>query len=441
MNKTQLLKVVCFCIIFTFLFGAVSKILTSTGDYRNYQWITGFYEEEDNSLDAVYIGSSTCYAFWNSLVGWNEYGIAIYPYASNDQPFEATEYLIKETRKTQSDAVFIVNIKMIEDDGTISTDRMHYLLDYIPSSITKLQLTNYLVEKANYSFSESLEFYLPVIRFHTRWSELTPKDFDYEVDGLKGASFYSTYLNDHEDLSSQYIVTDETNEIAESTIETLDSLLDYCEEEDINILFVTVPQVRKTEEEIKNINALAEYISARGFDVLSLLNEADEVGLDLTQDFYNYMHANIHGSIKYTHFLAKYLIENYGFEDKRGQEEYSDWDEGYTSYAAKISRSVLDIELDQEHRDYNLSAPTSLAVSSLDGDAKITWDGVDGAEGYAIYRNTTTWELVDYVYETSYIDETYEAGTSSSYRVVPFYETDGENYYGNFTYAGVSLSD
>lgn len=434
MKKARMVKAAVFCVLFVILFGAATKIV-SAADYRNYQWIAGFYEEREASLDAVYIGSSNCYAFWNSVAAWEEYGIAVYPYTCNAQPFEAAEYLMKETRKTQPDAVFIVNLNTITDGGEISVEQMHYLLDYMPLSRNKLALTNFLADKGGYSLSERLEFYFPIIRYHARWNELQPEDFAYEVDGLKGTIHYASYLKKSVDLSESYNTSGEKTTLPDGTLETLDGLLDYCDTEKIRVLFVAVPQARN-DEDLKTINALAERISERGYDVLSLLNTPEQVGLDLKRDFYNERHTNIHGSIKFTQYLSEYLVEHYGFQDKRGREDYRDWDEAYERYAELMAPYVLDFELDPDHRAYDLSAPASVKATAQDRNVTLTWKAVEGADGYAIYRKGASWEQIAQVDGQSYSDEALEDDTTYVYTVVPFYETDGEKYYGHFSYSG-----
>ena len=59
-------KCAAFGAIFAVLFGLMARTLRYFPDYRNYQTIGGFYHESENSLDAVYLGSSNCYAFWNA---------------------------------------------------------------------------------------------------------------------------------------------------------------------------------------------------------------------------------------------------------------------------------------------------------------------------------------------------------------------------------------
>ena len=95
-KKRYSLRVVLFITIFLILFITLLWLFSNHPDHRIYQMIGGFYEEPEDSLDGVYIGSSNCYAFWNHLVAWENYGIAVYPYASGSQPFYAAEYLIRD---------------------------------------------------------------------------------------------------------------------------------------------------------------------------------------------------------------------------------------------------------------------------------------------------------------------------------------------------------
>ena len=70
----KFIKAVAFVLAFLVLFGAVSGVLVCPNDYRNYQWVGAFYENEKNSLDAVYLGSSTVYAFWSPAIAWEQNG-------------------------------------------------------------------------------------------------------------------------------------------------------------------------------------------------------------------------------------------------------------------------------------------------------------------------------------------------------------------------------
>ena len=461
MKKNYIIKAVLFTLIFILLFAYVSKVVTYPSDYRNYQWIGGFYEEEEGSLDAVYIGSSNCYAFWNSMTAWNEYGIAVYPYSCNAMSFLATEYLIKETRKTQPDALFVVNINTISET-TVTIEKVHHLLDYMPMSLNKLELIDALADAGDFTTEEKMECIVPMLRYHGRWSDLSKRDFKYKVNGMKGSSAYSTFLNSYVDITDRYVLTDKTADIPEIYAEALTSLLDYCDEEKVKVLFVTVPRAEKDEERLSQINQLNAMIEERGYDTLYLMDQTDEMGMDITTDFYNRNHTNVHGSIKYTQYLSEYLIENYGFEDKRFDEAYKSWDKGYKKYSKKIAPYVLDIELDAKHRDYSLAKPAKLSAKASEEEVKLTWKAVEGVKEYAIYRKEGEkgpWQKLTVTTKTTYKDDLtigdeYLDATASlaveesdepqeptiyTYTVVPYYRQSGEKYYGNFEYLGVSV--
>lgn len=435
------IKIVAFVLIFALAFGVVSKIVTVPQDYRNYQWVAGFYEEPKDSLDAVYVGSSNCYSFWNSMIAWNEYGINVWPYATNGMMFEATEYIIREARKTQPDALYIVNINTLCDPDK-NMNRIHWNVDYMPFSFNKMALINRLSDVCGFSLSESMECYIPMIRYHSRWSELQKEDFTYEVDGMKGAPHYNTFLKKSEDVTSQYIVSDEKTTLTDEMQETINSLLDYCDKEEVNVLFVTVPRAEDDENATKIFKAANELLESRGYPTLYLTESLDEMNLDLTTDYYNYRHTNIHGSIKFTRYFSEYLIENYKLEDKRGNKAYSSWDAGWEKYYDTIEPWILDVELDKAHRDYDLQAPTNLQVTKSADLNVLYWEASEGAEFYTVYRkngDNGAWKAIGECTETIYEDVELGDAKKVSYRVVPCYNEGSETYYGSFDYNGVSV--
>lgn len=382
MKLKILIKSIVFAVLFALILSTVNHALVERDD-MGYQNISGFYEEPNNTLDAVYVGSSNCFVFWNSLLAWKEYGISVYPYACNSNLFFSTKYLIKEARKTQPDATFIVNINSL-NEGEVNLQQMRNLIDNMPLSLNKLMLIRHMSNIGDYSFEDRLEFYFPNIRYHSRWSEVTSEDLDMELNGLKGASIYKPYLTISEDVSSSYNTTEEETTLSEKIISSTEDLLDYCDKENVKVLFVTVPQA-KSDNEMSRYNALNAMIEERGYPVLNLNDHMEEMGIDIKTDFYNNKHTNIHGSVKLTKYLSEYLIENYHFTDKRENPDYISWNEAYDEYKEKIAPYVLDLEMDFELRANDLEAPVIRRYKYTDY-ASIRWDTVQGAEGYAIYK-------------------------------------------------------
>lgn len=440
----KVLRVTVFFAILIALVIPLSKVMTSTEDYRNYQWIHGFFEERENSLDAVYLGSSGTYAFWAAPLAWENYGIAVYPVVSNAQPLAAAEYIIREGRKTQPNALYIVKVSMLGVDFT--SPQLHYLLDYFPNSLNKIKMTDTLLDLSGYEDKDRLEFYFPLYRYHSRWSELTENDFDYELDGLKGGSTYKSFLQKSTDVSASYRQTDRRVPLPDSVYGYLDSLLNYCDKESVRVLFVVSPHNNVNENELALLNSICDIVQVRGYPVLDMNDLTDEIGLDRTTDYYNAGHTNVHGAVKITDYLSQYLVEHYGFKDKRGDPAYADWDQAYEKYNEIISAWGCDFEWDGSPRDDALAAPELGELTVKGKTLKLSWKASEGAEGYCVYRkddaDTNTFvQIADVDGETLiYADKGLAIGTTYTYVVVPYREEDGVRYWGKYNFAGVSAT-
>lgn len=433
-------KAASFLLILVLLIGSAQKILVKRSTIDK-QFIPPFYEERENSLDAVYIGSSNCYAFWNSSFAWREYGICVYPYSSNGQPFYAAEYLIKEARKTQKDAVYIVNINTVFDD-TVPFDHFHNLINVMPDSVNKLQMIDHLCDMGDYSLKERWEFYLPIIRFHSRWSEVSGDDIGGTLSTLKGATTTSLYLDKVEDVSNNFVSSDKEGILPQKVIDSTNSLLDYCDEEKLKVLFVTVPQSVGDKARIERYNALNALIRSRGYETLCLEDKIEEMGINLKVDYYNGEHTNIHGSVKFTHYLSEYLVKNYGFKDKRGNKEYDDWNKAAEEYSEIADSRIFPWELDIAHRDYTLEMP-EISLIKEKKNINISWERVKGADGYAVWRkhgSNGTWKEIGTTDKLKFSDSKLNMESEYYYyTVVPFRQEEGTRYYGDCYYHGTKI--
>ena len=288
-----------------------------------------------------------------------------------------------------------------------------------------------------------LEFYVPLFRYHSRWNELTKLDFDYELNGLKGGSIYSGYLKVSNDVSANYHNTDKRAEIDGRIEEALENLMDYCEAEKVNILFVTEPLAQHDEIVVAEYNTINAMINERGFPTLNMMDVMDDIGLDLKKDYYNNHHVNIHGSVKTTDYLSRYLIENYHIEDKRGDPAYSDWDEAYDKYVDIIAPFAVDFEYADTHRANTLPAPELTGVKVNGGNAlTLTWKKVNGADGYGVYRqeDRSGWQRIADVGADilTYRDESCIPTHTYTYTVASYKVEDGEVYWGSYDFTGVA---
>lgn len=440
MRRGKYARAIVFIALFLVLFAGASKVLTTPG-YLSYRYISGFYDEPAGSIDAVYVGSSGVFTSCLSPAVWERRGIAVWDFSSDSQPMSAARYLIEEARKTQPDALYLVYTGSFAIVPT--AENIHKITDYMPASAQKLRLIHALCEDGEIPGETRAELYIPMIRYHSRWNSLVAYDFQYEMPGIMaydGANFFTT-----EDISGNARNVPRLRggvDLPARVQAFMLDLLSYCKDEGVNVLFVAPVAVIENEEALAQQEAVKALCRSWGFPVLDQAQLRDEIGMDLTQDYYNTGHTNIHGALKVSCYLADYLAEHYGFADKRGDPAYARWDAAYEEYAALTAPYVLDIEWQGEERDFTLAAPVlEEASSGRRLMAEISWSGVDGADGYRIYRlSAAGWTPVATVGSgVRHFRDRLDAEGTYTYTVIGYRDQDGAACWGCYDYAGVRV--
>ena len=435
MKKAMVIKALAFILISVFLFTVINTALIEDRN-DGYQRIAGFYRESSRALDAVYIGSSMVYTYWEAPLAWKHYGIAVWPMSTSAQSIYAAEYLIREARKTQPDALYIVEITYVESSAQPA--QIHRITDFMPISANKLRLIWRLSDLNQLSLDDRLEYLFPLLRFHSRWNTLKAGEVFPELDGLKGGVVYKKVATDVEDLQNMEDARLEDG-IPDQLLSAMESLLDYCDKENVNMLFVAAARANNDEEIWATCNSLEDYFVSRGYPVLNMRSKVSEFGMDVTTDYSSVNLANIHGAVKTTDYLARYLVSHYDFEDKRGKPEWSDWDASYSKLVERMAPCTLPFEYENTDQNDSLAAP---AVSGPKKDGTLRWEVVEGADGYGVFRKSGkgAWELLTTVSaDTLSWQETEESdGEKRKYTVVAYTEGTNGKLWGRFNAAVVS---
>ena len=335
MKAKKVIKAIAFMLIFGVLFFSVQALLYGDSDTRDYKKVTAFFEEREESLDAVFLGSSATYAFWTPAFAYGEYGITVYPLSTARQMLLSAKYLIDDARKTQPDALYIVNLVSVET----TNNYVHRLLDGYPNTLNKYKMIDYLSDKAGYSLSERMEYYFPIIRFHSRWSELDADDFKHAFDKHEDITHQGYLMQtgiDSVDPSDNRKPDDLLDvSLPKRAIEYLDKMTALCREKGVELILVKAPtnSVRYywyTEWDAQ----MVDYAEKNGLAYYSLVGKDEEMGLDWSTDTYDKgLHLNVYGAEKFTSYFGKILAENHGIEDRRSDSEISAvWEARIGSY-------------------------------------------------------------------------------------------------------------
>lgn len=439
-----ILKIVAFLLILVLLIHPVSVCLSSNYTSRIHE----FYKEDEDSLDAVFIGSSTTHAFWSPLYAWKNHGIATYNFSADAQTVMTVRYMVEEAVKYQPNAVIVITLT--SPNVLPREEYFHSLTDAMPLSLTKLRLIHDYCEQKELAVADRLEYYFTLYRYHSRWDSLKLSDFEKtESEVPKAPNITSTYRTKTTDASGAYPETDECAELSEDILASLGELLDYCEETGVSVLFLEAPRPGSTESGIAKMNAVFAVIESRGFPVLKMQSRIDEIGLDLAHDFYDKNHTNIHGSLKYTEYVAEHLISRYGLKDRRGDPEYADFDEAYDAYTEYTDPYLFPFENGETSRDYSLPPAGGVTVEYVaeDNSAAVSWELLQqDVDGYAVFRKCpegyNCWKEVGTVDASgcSFVSENLVNGKTYYFSIVPYTEKDGTRFYGNADYQGVKVA-
>ena len=94
-----------------------------------------------------------------------------------------------------------------------------------------------------------------------------------------------------------------------------------------------------------------------------------------------------------------------------------------------------------KHYDYghSVAAPKLTSLSNVNGGIKVSWNAVDGASKYKVFRKTdgTNWTALKTVTTTSYTDKTVVSGTRYYYTVRCVSPIDSSTYISSYNTAGL----
>ena len=360
MNKKQIFKIIIFILIFIWLTISLTYILRTNGDEKDR--FTGFYSEPDNTIDAVIIGSSPVYPGYATPKLWGETGITLYPLSTNMQRPVAGYYLVKEALKTQSPQLFIFDMRMYtarEIDMTANPGHTRGVTDNLKYSWNRIEAINALTSDTEVFTESKYTYYFDIFKYHSNWRTLflwsQIRDFTYEYpDDLKGY-----VIKDNVGPTEYVDVSGITGSepIEDIQEDALYKLLDYLQEVGQDALFVVTPYTTDSIDKQANYNYIKEIVESYGYNFLNM-NDADvasEIALDYGTDFADYgNHLNAVGAAKVTEYLGEYLLENYNFEDKRGNSEYSSWDEAYELYLEEYEEAVETINTKIANEDWTV---------------------------------------------------------------------------------------
>lgn len=346
------IKSICFVIIFIILFAGTTNLFKDkrvnfTHDIT--RKLNGFYNEDKNSLDIVFIGSSQAYYALNPAIFWNEFGIPSYMLGANEQPLWISYHYIKEVLKYQNPKAIVLDvlyaarnedIKDENGEGIYSREGVNRInLDDLKFSKNKLEAIKVSVPKG-----ERISYIIELMKYHSKWKNLNKNNFEYFRH--KSKNQYKGYSISFSKYNYEARTISESSKLNSKSLEYLNKIIELSKQEKFNLVLIKTPYpVPETSKEI--YNKVADIAKENNITFINYNNLIDEINFKFETDITDIQgHNNCFGAEKVSRHLAKYLVDNYNLEDKRNNLAYSDWNDSTQYYNQKVNNWELSQETD-----------------------------------------------------------------------------------------------
>ena len=320
MKKTLIL---CTCILLAavLVLGFVQMLVTPKymTTSRDGALIAEYYNETTNH-DVVFIGDCEVYECFTPPTLWQEYGITSYVRGSAQQLIWQSYYLLEETLAKETPKAVVFNVFSIKYGEPQSEAYNRMTLDGMEWSQSKVDAINASMTKEE----NFLSYVFPLLRFHSRWSDLTGEDWQY--------LFHRDTVS-HNGYLMQTGISPKTSDregrpLADYTLpqigfEYLEKMRALCEEKGVEFILVKAPTntwkyywYDEWEEQI------VSWANEKGVDYYNFIPLDEDIGIDWNTDTYDAgAHLNVFGAEKLTSYFGNILVEKYGLSDRRGDAE------------------------------------------------------------------------------------------------------------------------
>ena len=307
----------------------------------------GFYKEPENRIETLFVGASMTSVGITPMELYENYGICAYSITSEAQPVLASYYWVKEAYRLHPDTLktVVFDVSMMRRD--VGKGFYEKALNGMKYSSVKREA----IKEASNGMGAVLGYTFPLLTYHSRWAEIKKTDFHklhYEPRSyLRGYNMRTLRIFDEGTYEDMPLSTSVINENVEARVDVHEKaekyfkeMVKFCNEKGIKLIMYKTPAVGNWgNKEHFSIQALAD---SEGVEYLDFVFEPliDDIGYNPATDSENRKHNNYYGASKLTDWFGKYLTEECGATDVRGNANYSYMDDQLAEYKVKVENVI-----------------------------------------------------------------------------------------------------
>ena len=305
--KKSIIKVILFitglCLILTAL-SALFRPEYDVYDIKESENVLKRLDSDpENTVDILFAGNSEAADGFAPLKLWKDYGYSSENTAYPSQRFGDAYAMLKQIVEKQSPELLV-----IETDTLFSEADPFYNKDAVSSAAERIFTILH--------YHKVIRLLKPYSTAMTESNKNANKGY-WLRRGVRAYTGGNSYLERKGKKSTAFKA---------SASGIMDQVIALCEENNIEILLVTVPGPNYFT--VARHDYIQQWADEHGIEYIDLNYYCDEMGIDWTTDSKDAGdHLNHNGALKMNAWFGAYLNEHYDMQDHRGEEGYESWQE------------------------------------------------------------------------------------------------------------------
>lgn len=280
--------------------------------------VSEYYDEVKNH-DVIFIGDCEVFSNFSPVVLWEDYGISSYIRGSAQQLIWHSYYLLEETLTYEKPKVVVFNVLAMKYNEPQKEAYNRLTLDGMRLSQAKIGAVN----ASMMADEEFITYLFPILRYHSRWSELTFEDFRY-LFGRDTLSHNGFLMR----IDAKPVTTIPRGKkladyrFGDNSYDYLDRITKLCKDNGIELILIKSPSIYPYWYDEWD-EQMVQYAKENDLSYINFLDIVDEVGIDYATDTYDAgLHLNLSGAEKLSDYFGRLLSEDYGVPDHRNDPVY-----------------------------------------------------------------------------------------------------------------------
>lgn len=293
--------------------------------------ITAEFYKEKSDIDVVFVGPSTVHYCVSPVYMWDKYGFTSYDRSNASQTVWQSYYMLEDTFKYKKPKLVMLDVSFMRNgEEFIEEPSNRKCIEGMKNVFAKWGA----IQASKYEQEQPLSYFIPVLRYHSRWKNLEKQDFDYAFN--KPLVTYNGYIMDFTVAEDQNLYETESiafDDFPDKSMDYLNRIIALCRAEGTKLVLMKTPTFTNTwhseyDERLEKIAA------ANDLTYVNFCSLTEEIGLVPAADYIDDgEHTNVIGAEKFSDYLGAYIIDNFIQVNHEADERLvSEWSDKLSRY-------------------------------------------------------------------------------------------------------------